>query len=152
MAIQVDEEQVWHLREGSRMQGNRERTGTPRLQCADLLSSPELYPTSIDFDRRTVVCVRMTPDTYRDSVFLDNRTKYRGTEVRFRLDDVIFAARQVPPKRVHYILNTAYCCSTLLARCFELIPTCFVLKEPRALVQIANMMETGDVRWQIGLD
>jgi hypothetical protein len=152
MAIQVDEEQVWHLRDGSQMQGNRERTGKARLQCTDLLSSPELYPTSIDFDRRMVVCVRMTPETYRDSVFLDNRTKYRGTEVRFRLDDVIFVARQAPPKRVHYILNTAYCCSTLLARCFELIPTCFVLKEPRALVQVANMMETGDARWQTGLE
>ena len=152
MEIQADEEQIWHLRDGSQINGNRQRTGKPRLLCADLFSSPELYPTSIDFDRRMVVCVRMTPETYRDSVFLDNRTKHRGNEVRFRVDDVIFAARQVPSKRAHYILNTAYCCSTLLARCFELIPACFVLKEPRALVQVANMMEAGDARWQIGFE
>lgn len=153
MEVRVDERQTSRWREASTtMQDLRERTGKPYLQCADLFSSPELYPASIDFDKRMITCVRMTPETYRDSVFLDTRTKHRGSEVRFRIDDVIFAARQAPSKPVHYILNTAYCCSTLMARCFELIPAGFVLKEPRALVQVASMMDEGDARWRIGFD
>ena len=134
------------------MQYIRERTAPPRLQCADFFSTPDLYPTFIDFEKRMVTFVRMTPETYRDSVFLDNRTKYKGGELNFRIDDLILAGRQFPCRGAHYILNTAYCCSTLLARCFELIPSCLVLKEPRVLVQIAMMMEAGDARWRVGFD
>jgi hypothetical protein len=134
------------------MQYIRERTAQPRLQCADFFSSPNLYPTFIDFEKRMVTFVQMTPETYRDSVFLDNRTKYTGSELHFRIDDLILAGRQFPCRGAHYILNTAYCCSTLLARCFELIPSCFVLKEPRVLVQIAMMMEASDPRWRVGFD
>jgi len=137
---------------GLNMQRTRERTPGARLQCADLFSSPNLYPTSINFDKRTVTFVRMTPETYRESVFLENRTKYSGGELHFRIDDVILAGRQFPCRSVHYIFNTAYCCSTLLARCFELLPCSFVLKEPRVLVQVAMMMEAGDARWRVGFD
>jgi len=43
----------------------------------------------------------------------------------------------VKPKRSHYIMHIGFCCSTLLARYFELAPNCLVLKEPRLLTQIA---------------
>lgn len=128
-------------------------TVRPRIRPSDLFIDPQLYPTSLNFDRRTVTFVQMTPDTYRDTVFLDRRTRHRGGEIQFRVDDLMLAARRVPSrKRAHFILNTAYCCSTLLARCFEILPCCFVLKEPSVLVQAALLMEAGDSRWRLACE
>jgi hypothetical protein len=60
-----------------------------------------------------------------------------------RLDDIFLVIRtlQPPPKRSHYILQTTYCCSTLLCRYLELLPTCFVLKEPLLLTQLAYIVD-----------
>src|ERR1700739_2209847 len=149
----VRKRQVSYLNNGSSARPISERPAVLPLQCADLFSSPHLYPTSIDFDKRLVSFVEMTPESYLQSVFLDNRAKYRGGELHFRIDDLILAGQQCTNRKsAHYILNTAYCCSTLLARCFELLPCCFVLKEPRLLVQIAMMMEAGDYRWRTAFD
>src|SRR6267154_1808610 len=98
-----------------------------------VFSSPEFYPLRIDFQRRIVQFVRMSRDTYRRSVFLDFRTQHLGTGVyEIRLDDLLFGIADLPTanKAVHYILHTTFCCSTLLARYFELLESCFVLKEP----------------------
>jgi hypothetical protein len=106
----------------------------------DLLVSPELYPLKIDRRRGTMSFVRMSPDSYRDSVFLDGRTRHVGADVlEARLDDLLLASANAPARagRVHYILHMAFCCSTLLARYLELLPSCFVLKEPRLLTQVA---------------
>ena len=106
----------------------------------DLFRSPELYPVKIDLDRRMVHFVRMLPENYRNSVFLDLRTKHSGNEIEIRLDDLLLAAAaESTSKPVHYIFHISFCCSTLLARYFELLPSCFVLKEPRLLAQVALM-------------
>jgi Sulfotransferase domain len=117
----------------------------------ELLTSPELYPVILDTETRVLKFVRMSPETYRKSVFLDLRTQYIGSaSYDIRLDDLLLAASRVPQKdvRVHYILNSAYCCSTLLARYFELLPSCFVLKEPRLLSQVAVMERQPDLPWE----
>jgi Sulfotransferase domain len=107
----------------------------------ELFTSPEYYPVRIDLQKRRVKFVRMSLETYRDSIFLDLRTKHTGSGIEIRLDDLLLAATaQSPVKPVHYILHISFCCSTLLARYFELLPSCFVLKEPRLLAQIAVML------------
>jgi hypothetical protein len=115
----------------------------------DLFTSPELYPLRIDFDGRKIRFLRMTPKTYRDSVFLDERAQYVGAEIDIRLDDVLLASETAPAPetRVHYILNNAFCGSTLLARYFELLSSCFVLKEPRLLAQLAAERRVSDALW-----
>lgn len=115
-----------------------------RDPLVNLFTSPDFYPLRIDFRRGVVQFLPMTRDDYRDSVFLDLRTRHFGSTVDIRIDDLLLVLRSTPANqnRVHYILNTAYCCSTLLARYFELLPSYFVLKEPRLLAQLAL---TGDV-------
>ena len=83
----------------------------------------------------------MSPHTYSSSVFLDERAQYLERDIRMRLEDVFLAFESaiIPNRRVHFILNTAFCGSTLLARHLELIPNCFVLKEPRLLAQLAEL-------------
>lgn len=105
-----------------------------------LFNSPELYPLRVDFRRQVVNFVRMSPETYLSSVFLDGRTHRLGSNsYDVRIDDLLLAAESMPFEAnvVHYILHPTFCCSTLLARYFELLPSCFVLKEPVLLTQLA---------------
>lgn len=115
-------------------------TRLPESSLATLFDSPDFYPIRIDFVRRIVAFVRMSQETYRKSVFLDHRTQYLGGDVYgMRLDDLLFRSINVPmvSPSVHYILHPTFSCSTLLARYFELLPSCLVLKEPMALTQMA---------------
>jgi hypothetical protein len=111
-----------------------------------LFSSPEFYPLRLDFVRRTVDFVHMTPEAYRASSFLDHRTCQAGAELfRAGLDELLeyHAAEGLRASRIRYILHTAFCCSTLLARCLEELPSCLVLKEPHALTQLADVRPGG---------
>jgi hypothetical protein len=106
----------------------------------ELLRSPDFYPLKIDFDNGIVSFVPMSRATYKASSFLDGRTQPAGPE-RFDIPaaDLLLAAADFPPapNQVHYIFHAAFCCSTLLARYLELVPPCFVLKEPLFLTQMA---------------
>lgn len=109
-------------------------------QLESLFNSPGLYPLRIEFKRQIVHFVCMSRRTYRESVFLDTRTRQAGEgAVEVRLHDLLLVAATMPAatRRIHYILHTTFCCSTLLARYFELIPDCLVLKEPMLLTQLA---------------
>lgn len=94
----------------------------------------------MDFDKGTISFVPMSRATYKASSFLDGRTQPAGQE-RYDIPaaDLLLAAAELAPapNRVHYIFHAAFCCSTLLARYLELIPPCFVLKEPLFLTQMA---------------
>ncbi len=121
----------------------------------ELFISPELYPLKIDFRSRVVVFVRMTRRAYDAVLFASFRgaSRFGGEAYEIRLDDVLLACRNAATlKRTHYILHTAYCCSTLLARYFELLPSCFVLSEPPLLAQVATTTELPGNRWQEVLD
>jgi hypothetical protein len=106
----------------------------------ELLSSPSFYPLKMDFDNGLLSFVPMSRATYQSSSFLDGRTQAAGSE-RYDIpaaDLLASAADLAPsPNRAHYIFHAAFCCSTLLARYLELIPPCFVLKEPLFLTQMA---------------
>jgi hypothetical protein len=114
-------------------------TNLPAAWLQTLFVSPDLYPARIDFEKRTVGFVRMSRETYRNSVFLDHRTLSLGIEIyEIRLDDLLLASWTAAsaPRKVHYILHPTFSCSTLLARYFELIPSSLVLKEPMLLTQL----------------
>ncbi|MGB2603429.1 MAG: hypothetical protein WBC78_07535 [Candidatus Sulfotelmatobacter sp.] len=116
----------------------------------NLFSSPELYPLKVDFARQVIRFVRMSEESYRHSVFLDTRTRSIGDQTyEIRLDDILLAAAtQSRPGRIHYIFHTTFCCSTLLARYFELLPSCLVLKEPMLLTQLALTSVTSVRCWE----
>jgi hypothetical protein len=116
-----------------------------------LFHSPEFYPQWIDFEDNVLHFLRMSRESYRSSVFLDVRTEHLGDPIqKVNLDDVLRASATNGAKspRAHYILNTAFCCSTLLARYFELFPDCFVLKEPIVLTQLATVERGSVPRWE----
>jgi len=112
----------------------------PPTGLHNLFDSPELFPVRLDFQKRMAAFVRMSSETYRRSVFLDDRTVRHGKDVYgVRLDDLLLLgeASEARSRRVHYIFHPTFSCSTLLARYFELIPGSLVLKEPVILTQLA---------------
>lgn len=117
----------------------------------DIFASPELYPLGMDFDKRMLMFIPMSRADYRDYLFLGfGAAKRHGKGVyHVKLEDVLHAAKTVPVQGTpgHFVLHTAYCCSTLLARYFELIPSFFVLKEPQLLTQVALMANRSFPQW-----
>jgi hypothetical protein len=108
--------------------------------AAELLHSPDYYPLKMDFNTGIVSFVPMSKASYKASSFLDGRVQALNSE-RYDIpaSDLLLAAAETspPPNRVHYIFHAAFCCSTLLARYLELVPPCFVMKEPLFLTQMA---------------
>ncbi len=62
-----------------------------------------------------------------------------GEEYSIQADD-LFGLQATARNRTCYVLHSAFCCSTLPARYLQLIPLCFVLKEPRLLTDMAMAM------------
>jgi hypothetical protein len=121
----------------------------------EVFDSPEFYPMRIDFEKQVVRYVRMSRETYKSSVFLDSRTRHLGSgPYEVRMDDMLLAAGgpRRSAKPVHYILHTTFCCSTLLARYFELLPICFVLKEPGLLTQLSLAGSISAAHWHEAFD
>jgi hypothetical protein len=105
-----------------------------------LFSSPEYFPLRLNYIERTIDFVRLSIQDYQRLAFLDHR-EVCGEVYQASLDSLLSAQarinRVIAP--IHYVLHTAHCCSTLLARCLEQIPSCFVLKEPFVLTQLVWM-------------
>ena len=106
-----------------------------------LLANPDFFPLRIDQQRRAVAFVQMSRDTFRRSSFLDHRVILAGPAARLVAEEELFARLAPGPAggAVHFILHGAFCGSTLLARHFEELPRCLVLKEPELLAQIARL-------------
>jgi hypothetical protein len=116
-----------------------------RGDIAALLTRPEFFPLRIDVDRQGVVFVPMSRQLLRRRSFLDPRDICVGPDARFiALDELAEQLSSKPSdSRVHFILHGAFCGSTLLARHFEELPHCLVLKEPHLLAQLAKLGNTG---------
>lgn len=117
----------------------------------DLFASPEWHAFEMNLQRRTMTFARLSPQEYEEYVFLGTElAEDRGVDLyELRLDDVLLAAAGLPSvtKPIHYILHTAFCCSTLLARYFELLSECFVMKEPQLLAQMGLISAESVGQW-----
>jgi Uncharacterised nucleotidyltransferase len=107
-----------------------------------VFATPDLFPMEIDEERNSISFIRVSHAWYRQNVTLNGRQDVRpgveifSAEVRRLILDLP-AVDAGPP--AHYVLHGAFCGSTLLARHFEQLPGCFVLKEPHLLGQLARM-------------
>jgi hypothetical protein len=106
----------------------------------------------MDFERRHVTFVRMSQAAYRESTFHAARDARKfGTDAfEMRLDDVLLGATDAPAvtRPIHFILHGAYCCSTLLARYLDLLPSNVVVREPQWLTQLAMTRNREIAGWQ----
>lgn len=83
---------------------------------------------------------RVSRATYEQSPFLDHRITPRpDTFERAPILAVSSALAQQPASRPgHYVFHSAFCCSTLFARCLQAFDHTLVLREPEILVRVAT--------------
>lgn len=115
-----------------------------------LFTRAELYPVEIRFDVGLVVFVAATRARYDRASFLDGRFVRRDETVYLgKLERLLarFEQEQPPPRPLHFVAHTAFCCSTLLARCLGELRRCLVLREPSLLVQVDERREPGEA-WE----
>lgn len=111
------------------------------LDSHDLFASPRLYPEHLDAARKELRFCRMTPESYRQSPFLDHRiVKPESWSQAIPLDEL--TDWEIPPHSdpVHYIFHSAFCCSTLLTRYLDNLRTGLTLREPHSLYLAASLL------------
>jgi hypothetical protein len=106
-----------------------------RQQVIDPLDTPEFFPMRIDAQRNALLFVQMSRETLKQSAFLDKRAFLSGR--RTLLANIDKLRSRHPQGQLHVILHGAFCGSTLLARYFEQLPRCLVLKEPNIIAELA---------------
>jgi hypothetical protein len=97
-----------------------------------------------------LVFVSMSRDTLIQSVALDGGWAVLTSDTTLKAD-IPKLLRRRPQRTLQFILHSAFCGSTLLARYLEALPHCLVLKEPQVLSQLAKLkgreLATGQPDW-----
>jgi hypothetical protein len=95
------------------------------------------FPDAVDAQNRYVRLVEVERASLAETPFLDDRWDRTGKATQpARLADLPTGSMETRPC---FIWHTAFCCSTLLARCLDKPRTNLALKEPAALMEIANI-------------
>jgi hypothetical protein len=102
-----------------------------------LLSDPAWFLHDLDFARGQAVFTRTNRAAVAAQPFLDSRWSRVGAALAALPLERLAEAR--PPERPPALVwHTAFCCSTLIATCFDQPGKTLVLKEPKALVELAT--------------
>ncbi len=108
------------------------------LNAQQLLRYPSFFP--LRFEQGELRFVAMSPDSYRNSVFVDSaRIQTDGDDNwMVSLNELLPLIEQhgVAVKRPALLLHIAHCGSTLLANALEALLAATVIREPEALRQL----------------
>jgi hypothetical protein len=118
---------------------DRRTKRTVEIKAESLLHSPEMFLLGVDLENRAALFLRLTPDAYKETPFLDDRAiRHAECVYLISLDELFELCGDLTQRRpLRYIFHTGLCCSTLLARCVEMMAGCLVLKEPFVLHQLS---------------
>ncbi len=119
----------------------------------DIFAGPELFLSSLDLSRNTMLFTPMSLETYRSSDFLDHRMhRTAGSDVSMDSNTFVDLFDRINPeqKPLNFIFHTGYCCSTLLARCLENLNHTLVLKEPAPLRLLSESWFTKSQEYDLG--
>lgn len=103
-----------------------------------IAADPAWFPDAHDPNAHALRLTRVGRQTLVDQAFLDDRWDRSGAEqTSHPVGD--FAALALPKQSPRFIWHTAFCCSTLLARCLDKPGSNLSLREPAVLMSLANM-------------
>lgn len=110
----------------------------------DVIGNADWFPDNIDFNRNTFGFVRTGRNALSKESFLDARwNRSAFTRVDIPIPTVLSAVENLPRPKLNFIWHTAFCCSTLIARCLDAESTNLSLKEPQVLILLAEAKRTG---------
>ncbi len=93
------------------------------------------WPVAIDWQRQAFLTQHVTRHELADASFLDHRLRSNGLMDVVNFQDIVSPVGHRPPS---YIIHSAFCGSTLLARLLDHEGECLALKEPNVLAQLAT--------------
>jgi len=106
-----------------------------------IAADPTWWPHRFDPAKGHVHFIRATREDHRRAVFLtDEELKNSASPTAVALQEAATAAGTAP---VHFIFHSAYCCSTLLARAFDLPGISMGQKEPQILNDLSGWRSRG---------
>lgn len=110
----------------------------------DVIGNADWFPDNIDFNRNTFGFVRTERSALSMEAFLDARwNRSTLTRVDVPISTVLSAVENLPRPKLNFIWHTAFCCSTLIARCLDAESTNLSLKEPQVLIPLAEAKRMG---------
>ena len=125
---------------------------TPHIEQAlqAITRSPDLFPVRIRFSEEIAYFVKMSPQWYRESVFLDP-ARIKGTYViESNLQWAKTIADTTPLQPACFIFHTAFCGSTLMAQALNSVFDCLPLREPEVLGNLLHYLKSqnhNDPQW-----
>lgn len=110
----------------------------------DVIGNADWFPDNVDFNRNTFGFVRTDRKALSGESFLDfrwNRSALARVDVP--IPAISSAVEKLPRPKLNFIWHTAFCCSTLIARCLDAGSTNLSLKEPQVLILLAEAKRAG---------
>ena len=110
----------------------------------DVIGNPNWFPDHMDFKRNVVGFVRTDRNALCREAFLDSRwNRSVLPRIEIPIPTVLSASEKLPRPKLNILWHTAFCCSTLLARCLDAEGANLSLKEPQILIMLAEAKRAG---------
>ncbi|KPF64167.1 hypothetical protein IP88_13970 [alpha proteobacterium AAP81b] len=110
-------------------------------EIAAIARDPLWFPHRFDPGQATVHFRRFDRDTHREATFITDEYLPAGDPTVIRLADAMAARPAAAP--LHFVFHSAFCCSTVLARAFDLPGAAMGLKEPVFLNDLVGWQHRG---------
>lgn len=111
----------------------------------DVALDPEWIPHALEPDSQHLSSVFVPRAARADLVFLaDGHFKGKFAKATFPISALAAEAADAAQAPLHFIFNTSFCCSTLLARALDIPGVAAALREPNILVDLAERLIRAD--------
>ncbi|NNC99947.1 MAG: hypothetical protein HKN85_07185 [Gammaproteobacteria bacterium] len=110
----------------------------------EIVANPNWFLHAINLDQQQLHFVHTDQSALSSASFLDNRFDVRSLPgISLGLQELLEMANDLSAAPPRFVFHTAFCCSTLLARCLDLNGCSVSMKEPAVLMALANYQRTG---------
>lgn len=113
------------------------------ISSAGLSADASLFPDAVDVASARVSLVKVSRADLAGEAFLDERWDRTGLARDIRPLSALAPRGHMTGSGLLFIWHTAFCCSTLLARCLDKPGQNLALREPAALMGVASLYRTG---------
>lgn len=114
------------------------------VTTAEIVKDPTWYLHAINLDQASLLFVKTDHRALSACSFLDHRFDIQGLpRMSVAIEDLLENSNLIESGAPTFVFHTAFCCSTLVARCLDLESANVSIKEPAVLMELANFQRIG---------